>query len=140
MNKRAIMPVVPWALALALPLAFAGCDGSPGGQPEAAATVPPPTLDYPGRHRIPVRLDMRATADGGRAYAIAGAWRGRFVFDGGDDVRCAVDRGDAETIEPGSRHEVRLVCSGAVRLPDDGSRGFRVLEDGQEIASGVVLP
>ncbi|GGJ98164.1 hypothetical protein [Luteimonas terricola] len=40
----------------------------------------------------------------------------------------------------GASHELHLVCSAAVRLPDDGSRGFRVLEDGREIASGVVLP
>lgn len=140
MNKRAITQrAMPWALALALPLVLAACGGAPQ-QPEAAATVAPPRLDYPGRHRIPVRLEMRATADGGRVVGIAGAWRGQFIFDGGDDVRCAVDGGDAGTIEPGSIHEVHLVCSGAVRLPDDGSRGVRVLEDGQEIASGAVLP
>lgn len=129
------------ALALALPVALAACGVSPQ-DPQAAATapLPPPRLDFPGKHRIPVRLDMRPTDGGGRVVGIAGAWRGEFAFDGGGGARCAIDGGAADTIEPGTSHQVDLVCTAAVRLPDDGSRGFRVLEDGREIASGVVLP
>lgn len=124
---------------MALPLVLAAC-GSPPQESPAAAATPPPRLDFPGKQRIPVRLDMRSTSDGGRPVGIAGAWRGEFAFDGGGASRCAVDRGALASIEPGASHEVHLVCSVAVRLPDDGSRGFRVLEDGREIASGVVLP
>lgn len=111
-----------------------------GQAPQApVAEAVPPRLDFPGKQRIPVRLHLRGGAEG-RGAAIAGAWRGDVEFDGGDRSRCAIDRGDLPALEPGSSHEVRLVCGSAVRLPGDGSRGFRVTEDGREVASGTVLP
>lgn len=124
---------------LALPLALAACGGAQP-EPVAATVAPPPRLDFPGKRPIPVRLDMHATADGGRATGIAGAWRGEFAFDGGTTARCGISSGALPALEPGSSHEVRLVCTVAVRLPDDGSRGFRLIEDGREVASGTVLP
>ncbi|WP_133000398.1 hypothetical protein [Luteimonas arsenica] len=123
-----------------LPLVLAACGGAPQSAAPAAAVPEPPRLDFSGKRPIPVRLDMLATADGGRAVAIAGAWRGEFEFDGGDRTRCGIERGELAEIAPGSSHEVRLICTAAVRLPDDGSRGFRMLEDGAVIASGTVLP
>jgi len=139
MNEGALRTrIVRLALALALPVSLAAC-GNATQEPVAPAPAPP-RLDFPGKHRIPVRLDMRATADGGRATAIAGAWRGEFAFDGGGVARCGIERGGAGAIEPGASHEVRLICAAPVRLSEGGSRGFRVLEDGREIASGAVLP
>lgn len=128
-------------IALLLPLALVACNAPDGAVEPAVASVPEaPRLDFTGKRRIPVRLEMLATADGGRAVPIAGAWRGQVEFDGGDSSQCAIARGALEEIAPGSRHEVGLVCGAAVRLPEDGSRGFRVLEDGRVIASGTVLP
>ena len=83
---------------------------------------------------------MLATAEGGRAVSLPLAWRGEFAFDGGTRMRCGVDRGDHPEVTPGASHEVHLVCAGALHLPDDGGRGFRVVEDGHGIASGTVLP
>ncbi|MGY0612839.1 hypothetical protein ACW7GZ_09445 [Luteimonas sp. A537] len=124
---------------LLLPLALAACGDAT--QVPAVATPAPPPLDYQAKRPIPVRLDMRATADGGRAVAISGAWRGEVDFDGGDPAaHCGIKRDGIAAIEPGSSNEVHMLCARTVRLPDDGSRGFRVLEDGREIASGVVLP
>lgn len=124
---------------LLLPLALAACGDA--AQVPAAATPAPPLLDYQAKRSIPVRLDMLATADGGRAVAISGAWRGEVDFDGDEpNTQCGIRRGGLAAIEPGTSNEVHMVCTQTVRLPDDGSRGFRVLEDGREIASGVVLP
>ncbi|MEN1941454.1 hypothetical protein WCE39_10220 [Luteimonas sp. MJ174] len=124
---------------LLLPVVLAACGEA--AQAPAATIATPPRLDYPGKSSIPVRLDMRGTADGGRAVAIQGAWRGTVAFDGADDdAHCGIQRGGVAALEPGSSHDVHLICSRAVRLPDEGSRGFRVLEDGREIATGSVLP
>lgn len=131
---RAERALAPAAALLAAALAACG-----GGQPPEPVE-PAPRLDFPAKQRFPARLDLRPTAEGGRATPIAGAWRGRFVFDGGDGTRCGVDSGELPELEPGSSHQVNLVCAGAVALPDDGRRGFRVLEDDREIGSGVVLP
>ena len=139
MNKRRRRGrAVRGLLALVVPLVLIACGGAQPA-PEPAAP-PPPRLDFSGKQGIPVRLDLLATADGGRVAAIAGAWRGEFTFDGGGTSRCGIDRGAVTALQPGSSHEVRLVCTGAVRLPDDGSRGFRLIEDGREVGSGVVLP
>lgn len=121
-----------------LALLLAAC--APEPQPPAAAAPAAPRLDFAAKQKIPVALDMHATADGGRTVAISGAWRGEVDFDGGDRVRCAIDRGALAELAPGTRYEVHLLCSGAVRLADGGDRGFRVTEDGREIASGLVLP
>ena len=126
----------PAAVVALLAAALAACGGSRPSEP----AEPAPRLDFPAKQRFPARLDLRPTAEGGRATPVAGAWRGRFVFDGGDDTRCGVDSGDVPELEPGSSHPVHLVCAGAVSLPDDGRRGFRVLEDGREVGSGLVLP
>ena len=121
---------------------LAACSAAPGDAPDPAATAAPvaPRLDYPAKMRIPVRLNLLATADGGRAAAIPAAWRGEFEFDGGSNVRCGFDRGEVAELAPGSSHEVKLLCAKAVRLADDGQRGFRVLEEGRVVGSGVVLP
>lgn len=124
------------ALAFALPLVLAACGDPP---PAPAAEEAPPRLDFGAKRPIPVQLDLRATADGGRVTPIAGAWRGEFDFDGGTSTRCAIDSGRVP-LEPGSSHRVHLVCAGAVRLADGGGRGVRLVEDGREVASGVVLP
>ena len=125
---------------LLLPMLLAACGPSPQDTTAAAEAAPQPRLDYPGKLGIPVRLDLLATADGGRAVAISRGWRGDVEFDGGSKARCAIDRGQAVELAPGSSHEVELICGAAVQLPGDGGRGFRVLEDGREIAAGVVLP
>lgn len=119
---------------------LAAC-GAPQDAPDPTPTAPAgPRLDYPAKMRIPVRLDLLATADGGRAAAIPAAWRGDMEFDGGSSARCGLDRGEAGELAPGSSHEVRLICSRPVRLADDGPRGFRVVEEGRVVGSGVVLP
>lgn len=125
---------------LLLPMLLAACGPSPQDTPAPAAAAPPPRLDYPGKLGIPVRLDLLATADGGRAVAISRGWRGRVEFDGGSNARCAIGRGAVAELAPGSSHEVELICGAAVQLPGDGRRGFRVLEDGRKIGTGVVLP
>jgi hypothetical protein len=61
-------------------------------------------------------------------------------FEGAATTRCAVHRGDLPEIAPGSSHEVALMCGNALRLGEGGNRAFRVLEDGREVGSGVVLP
>lgn len=127
------------APAAALALAAAALAACGATQPPAGVE-PAPRLDFPAKQRFPARLDLRPTADGGRVTPIAGAWRGRFVFDGGDGTRCGIDSGEVAELDPGSSHRVQLVCAGAVALPDDGRRGFRVFEDEREIGSGVVLP
>ena len=125
---------------LLLPMLLAACGPSPQDTLAPADAAPQPRLDYPGKLGIPVRLDLLATADGGRAAAISRGWRGDVEFDGGSAARCAIDRGEVEELAPGSSHEVELICGAAVQLPDDGRRGFLVLEDGREIGAGVVLP
>lgn len=125
---------------LVLLLAACAPEPQPQPQPPAAAEPAAPRLDFAAKQKIPVALDMHATADGGRAVAISGAWRGEVDFDGGDRMRCAIDRDGLAELAPGTRHEVYLLCSGAVRLADGGGRGVRVTEDGREIASGLVLP
>ena len=121
---------------------LAACGAAPPDAPGPAAAPTPagPRLDYPAKMRIPVRLDLLASADGGRASAIPTAWRGEVAFDGGSSVRCALDRGEAGELAPGSSYEVKLLCAKAVQLPVDGQRGFRVIEEGRVVGSGVVLP
>ena len=126
-------------LLLLLPMLLAACGPAPQDATAPVAAKPSSRLDFPAKLGIPVRLDMLATADGGRVVSIPAAWRGDVEFDGGTTMRCGIDRGDAE-LEPGSSHDVRLICARALALPDDGSRGLRVIEDGRPIASGVVLP
>lgn len=125
---------------LLLPILLAACGPAPQDAAAPSAAAPAPRLDYPGKLGIPVRLDLLSAAEGGRAAPIAGAWRGEVEFDGGASARCGIDRGGLAELAPGSSHELRLICAGAVQLPEDGRRGFRVLEDGRPIASGVVLP
>jgi hypothetical protein len=122
---------------LLAPALLAAC-GAP--QAPVADAPAPPRLHYPAKRPVPVRLDVRPAAEGGRVVAIPAAWRGDVRFDGGDEGRCGIKRGALPELEPGGSYDVQLVCSHAVRLPDGGSRGFRVLEDGREIASGHVLP
>lgn len=122
-------------LASPLLLALVAC----GAEPPAPA-APPPQLDFGAKRSIPVRVDLRTTADGGRVTPIAGAWRGEFAFDGGDSTRCGIDSDAAAELAPGSSHEARLFCAGPVRLPEDGGRAFRVFEEGREVGSGVILP
>ncbi|HEY4529228.1 MAG TPA: hypothetical protein VIG97_02700 [Luteimonas sp.] len=122
---------------------LAACGASPQGAPEPAAATSAaaaPRLDFPAKMRIPARLDLLATADGGRAAAIPPAWRAEVEFDGGTGSRCGFDRGEAAELEPGASHQVELLCNRAVQLPDDGRRGFRVIEAGRVVGSGVVLP
>ena len=83
---------------------------------------------------------MRATADGGRVAPFAGGYRVDVEFEGSATTRCAVSRGGIAEIAAGSSHEGALMCSNAVRLAEGGSRGFRLIEDGREVGSGVVLP
>jgi hypothetical protein len=125
---------------LLFPILLAACGPAPQQAPVPSAATPAPRVDFPGKMGIPVRLDLLDEAGGGRATPLAGAWRGEVEFDGGTRSRCGIDRDGAADLSPGSSHELRLVCAGAVRLPGDGRRGFRVLEDGRPIASGVVLP
>lgn len=125
---------------LLLPMLLAACGPAPQEAATPSAAAPASRLDYPAKLRIPVRLDMLSEAAGGRAVPIAGAWRGEFEFDGGTTTRCGIDRGGLAELAPGGSHEVRLICTRAVQLSEDGRRGFRVLEDGRPIASGVVLP
>jgi hypothetical protein len=127
-------------LMLLAPAMLIACGEAP---PERAAVAEPPAprLHYPAKQPVPARLDLLATGDGGRAVAIPSAWRGEVHFDGGDQGNhCGIKRGDHPEIEPGGSYDVELVCTHAVRLPVDGSRGFRVLEDGREIGSGRVQP
>ena len=127
-------------LILMLPLTLAACGQAPEQAAPAAAEPAPPRLDFAAKAPIPARLDLLSAAEGGREYPIAGAWRGEFAFDGGKSLRCAIDRGGLGELAPGSSHEVHLVCAGSLALPDDGRRGFRVMEDGRAIGWGVVLP
>lgn len=130
-------PILP----LLLPLLLAACGpASQAPQAPATAEAPAPRLDFAGKARIPVRLEMHPSDDGGRAVPLGGAWRGQLEFDGGDAPRCGIDRGGLPELVPGSTYEVHVVCATAVQLPDDGRRGLRVMEDGRPIASGVVLP
>ena len=128
-------------LLVVLPVAVLACGEA--DRPEALAATEaaaaPPRLDFPGKNPIPVRLDMRATADGGRAFGLPPGWRGEVAFAGGNTTRCGVRSGDAGPIDPGASYRVQLMCGDAVRLPDAATRDFRVLEDGREIASGEVL-
>ena len=136
----AALPRRSWPVALALlpVLALAGC-GDP--RPAPAGATAAQELDFRAKHPIPVRLDLRSSADGGRQVPLAGAWRGRFAFAGAaGQVQCGLHYGEERALEPGTSHELRLLCNAAVALPDDGRRGFRVFEDGREIGSGVVLP
>ena len=126
-------------IVLLLPMLLAACGPAPQDAAAPVAATPSPRLDFPAKLKIPVRLDMLATADGGRAVPIPPGWRGEVEFDGGTTMACGMDRGGAE-LAPGSSHEVRLFCTRALALPDDGRRGLRVIEDGRPIASGVVLP
>lgn len=127
-------------------LLLAACGAGPQGasgfetDDTAAANPAPPRLDYPAKMRIPVRLDLLATADGGRVAGIPAAWRGEVEFDGGARMRCALVRNEAGELSPGSSHEVKLLCAKSVQLPGDGQRGFRILEEDRVVGSGVVLP
>lgn len=128
-------------LAVVLASGLVACGAQPPEHVgDAANAARPPRLDFAAKSRVPVRLEMRATADGGRVAPFAGGYRVDVEFEGTATTRCAVSRGDIPEIAPGSRHEVALMCGDAVRLADGGSRGFRVIEDGREVGSGVVLP
>lgn len=120
------------------------CGAAPQEATDAAAaapaTAPAPRLDFPAKMRIPVQLDLLAEADGGRSSALPRAWRGEVEFDGGARSRCAIDRGTGAELEPGTRHEVRLLCTRPMQLPADGRRGLRVFEEGRVVATGAVLP
>lgn len=128
------------AVLLLLPLLLTACGPAPRDAADTAPGAPKPRLDFPGKIGIPVRLDMAATAEGGRPVPLGGAWRGTVEFDGGTTSHCGIDRGGIAELVPGNGYEVKLICARAVSLPDDGQRGFRVIEDGRPIASGVVLP
>lgn len=124
-------------------LLLAACGATPPDVPDTAATTTAPAAprrDFPAKMRIPVRLDLLATADGGRATDIPAAWRGQVEFDGGASARCSLSHDNASGLAPGTSHELKLLCASAVQLPDDGQRGFRVLEEGRVVGSGVVLP
>lgn len=121
-------------------LAACGDTAHAPAQPSAAAGPAPARLDFPAKTRIPVRLDMRASTEGGRAFGLPRGWRGEVAFAGREGTsRCSVRAADAGPIEPGGSYRTQLVCGDAVRLAADGGRGFRVIEDGREIASGEVL-
>jgi translation elongation factor EF-Tu-like GTPase len=119
--------------------ALAACGAQQPEQVDAPAAAAP-RMDFAARSRVPVRLDMRATADGGRVAPFAGGYRVDVEFDGAMKTRCAVSRGELPEIAPGSSHEVALRCKDALSLPEGGSRAFRLVEDGREVGSGVVLP
>jgi len=120
-------------------LAACGETAPPPAEPSADVATAPARLDFPGKTPIPVRLEMRATGDGGRGFGLPNGWRGEVAFAGGNTARCGVRGRDAGPIEPAGSYRVQLMCADAVRLPEAGDRGFRVLEDGREIASGEVL-
>lgn len=127
-------------LMLLAPAMLIACGESPP-EPAAASAPSAPRLHYPAKQPVSARLQLHATADGGRAAGIPAAWRGEVRFDGGVDANhCGIRRGEHPEIEPGGSYDVELVCAKPVRLPDDGSRGFRVLEDDREIGLGRVLP
>lgn len=127
------------ALVAVMALAATACGRDPAPAGEAPAPAGP-RLDFPAKHPIDVELELRAPEDGGRAVPIAGAWRGQVLFDGGaEPVSCAVIRAGGE-LGPGVTHQAQLRCVSAVALPDDGRRGFLLLEDGAGIGSGTVLP
>ena len=111
-----------------------------------AASVPtvvpatPPRTEFAAKTRIPVRLQLKPTAQGGRIAPIAGGYRPTVVFAAsGTSTVCGVARGDVAQVGPGETHEVALRCQDAVRVPTD-ARGFSLLEEGREIGNGVVLP
>jgi translation elongation factor EF-Tu-like GTPase len=127
-------------MVLACGLAACGRDAPDGVDEAAVVAAAAPRMEFSRRGRVPVRLDMRATSDGGRAAPFAGGYRVDVEFEGATTTRCAISRGDLPEIAPGSSHEVALMCSDAVSLAEGGSRGFRLIEDGREVGSGVVLP
>ena len=132
----------PGGLAIVLAAGLAACGGQPPEQAGAAgeSAAATPRTHFRAKSHIPVRLDMRATADGGRVAPFAGGYRVEVEFEGASSARCAVDRGGLAEIAPGSSQPAALLCGAAVELAEGGSRGFRLLEDGNEVGGGVVLP
>lgn len=131
-----------WLVAVLVATGLGACGGQPPEQAGAAAeaVASPPRMDFSARHKIPVRLDMRATSDGGRSAPFSGGYRVDVAFEDAATTRCAVSRGGLPEIAPGSSQVVALMCSNAVRLAEGGSRGFRLIEDGKDVGGGVVLP
>lgn len=128
-------------LAVVLASGLAACGAEAPEQAHGAdEPVAPLRMDFTAKSKVPVRLELRATEDGGRVAPIAGGYRVDVEFEGAATTRCAVIRGDIPEIAPGSRHDVALMCGDAVRLAEGGSRGFRLIEEGREVGSGVVLP
>lgn len=126
---------------------LAGCTQPPAGPtpagdplaepPKAAA---PPQTSFAPKARIPVRLELKRTDEGGRMSPISGGFRPTMVFAAsGTRTTCGVDRGDVGQFAPGDSHAVSLRCTDAVEVRGD-SPGFSVLEEGREIGTGVVLP
>lgn len=136
-------PLLPLGLALLAPLLLAACDGRQDPAPAAhvpaaeAERVPP---RQSARRILEARIDMPATADGGRAAAFPPAWRGEVVFEGGASEQCGIKPLDDGELAPGGSYRVRLVCARRVTLPEAASGRLRVLEEGREVASGSLTP
>ena len=128
-------------------LALAACGGAPtaagdaAGQAAAGTAAPkdaPKQVSYLGKAHIPLRLAMKATADGGRAVPIRGSYRTQVVFADGQAQVCAVSRGDLAELAPGGEYEVSLRCRDSLVL-DAAALSFTVVEDGRDVATGTVL-
>jgi hypothetical protein len=124
-------------------LALAACGGAPtaggdGAGQAAAGAAAPKQVSFLGKSHIPVRLALKATADGGRAVPIRGSYRTQVVFADGQAQECAVSRGDLAELAPGNEYEVSLRCRDSLVL-DAAALSFTVVEDGRDVATGTVL-
>ena len=123
-------------------LALAACGDAPPAAAEAAAAPAAAEAGgprtYAAKERIPVRLAMTPTADGGRPVPVRGTYRPQVVFADGQRQECAVDRGGLAELAPGGGYDVALRCRRELRLADD-ALSFAVVEEGREVATGTVL-
>jgi hypothetical protein len=128
-------------LAIAAAAVVAGCGGTaPTPAPQDVPDAPPPKYTFAAKSPIPVRLTLRASADGGRVAPLYGGYRPTVVFDADPALlTCSISGIAVGGFGPGDTRDVALRCGKRVSLRPDAT-GFTMREGEQVVGSGVVLP
>lgn len=141
------MRTIPIALLTAAALvAVAGCssndpDASPGsGGVEEGAPPAGSEQTFEAGRQIAVELTMNTSGDGGRSTSFFSGYRPTVEFDYEEQsTTCYAQLPvDLREFPPGETHRIGLECDDEVAVHPD-TPGFRLVESGKEVGSGVVV-